>query len=113
MRILVAARAHRLRAIDGPCGAFRDVTLTSALAIKAATMGYDGKQVIHPCQVDSTHSAFVPSDNELRNARRVVAALTEAQKEGRGAIQVDGKLVDYANIRMAERVIAMGRTTDV
>ncbi|SAK77920.1 HpcH/HpaI aldolase [Caballeronia catudaia] len=113
MRILVAARAHNLRAIDGPCGAFRDATLTSALAIKAATMGYDGKQVIHPCQIEATHSAFVPSDEELRNAQRVIAALTEAEKDGRGAVQVDGKLVDYANIRMAERVISMARMGDM
>ncbi|WP_144146876.1 HpcH/HpaI aldolase/citrate lyase family protein [Paraburkholderia sp. BCC1884] len=107
MRILVAARAHRLRAIDGPCGAFRDADLTRALAIKAASMGFDGKQVIHPCQIDATRSAFVPGDDEIRDARRVIAALVEAEKEGRGAVQVDGKLVDYANIRMAQRVIAM------
>lgn len=113
MRILVAARAHRLRAIDGPCGAFRDANLTLALAIKAATMGFDGKQVIHPCQIDATRSAFVPSDDEVRDARRVIAALTEAEKEGRGAVQVDGKLVDYANIRMAQRVIAMYGTADL
>jgi malyl-CoA/(S)-citramalyl-CoA lyase len=107
MRILVAARAHRLRAIDGPCGAFRDGDLTSSLAVKAATMGFDGKQVIHPCQIDATLRAFVPGDDELCEARRVMAALIEAEREGRGAVQVDGKLVDYANIRMAQRVIAM------
>lgn len=113
MRILVAARAHRLRAIDGPCGAFRDANLTLALAIKAATMGFDGKQVIHPCQIDATRSAFVPNEDEIRDARRVIAALIEAEKEGRGAVQVDGKLVDYANIRMAQRVIAMSGTVDL
>lgn len=107
MRILVAARAYGLRAIDGPCGAFRDAELTSALAIKAAALGFDGKQVIHPGQIDSTKSAFVPSDDELREAQHVIAALEEAEREGRGAVQVNGKLVDYANVRMAQRVIAM------
>lgn len=112
MRILVAARAHRLRAIDGPCGAFRDGELTSSLAVKAATMGFDGKQVIHPCQVDATLRAFVPSEDELSEARRVMAALLEAEREGRGAVQVDGKLIDYANIRMAQRVISMAENVD-
>ncbi len=113
MRILVAARAHRLRAIDGPCGAFRDADLTSALAVKAATMGFDGKQVIHPCQIETTLRAFVPTDDELREAQRVIAAMTEAEREGRGAVQVDGKLVDYANIRMAQRVVAMAANVDL
>lgn len=107
MRILVAARAHGLSAIDGPCGAFRDAELTSALAVKAATMGFDGKQVIHPCQIEATRNAFVPGDGELSEARRVIAALVEAEREGRGAVQVEGKLVDYANIRMAQRALAM------
>ncbi|WP_028211017.1 HpcH/HpaI aldolase/citrate lyase family protein [Paraburkholderia mimosarum] len=113
MRILVAARAHGLRAIDGPCGAFHDRDLTSSLAIKAATMGFDGKQVIHPCQIDATRNAFVPRDDELCQAKRVVAALIEAERDGRGAVQVDGKLVDYANIRMARRVIAMAANVDL
>lgn len=113
MRILVAARAHRLRAIDGPCGAFHDADLTSALAVKAATMGFDGKQVIHPCQIDTTLRAFVPTADELYEAQRVIAAMTEAEREGRGAVQVDGKLVDYANIRMAQRVVAMAANVDL
>jgi len=113
MRILVAARAHGLRAIDGPCGAFHDRDLTSSLAIKAATMGFDGKQVIHPCQIDATRQAFVPGDDELCQAERVVAALIEAERDGRGAVQIDGKLVDYANIRMARRVIAMAANVDL
>ena len=70
-------------------------------------MGFDGKQVIHPCQIDATRHAFVPSDDELCQAERVVAALIEAERDGRGAVQIDGKLVDYANIRMARRAIAM------
>src|SRR3954466_2930546 len=73
MRLLVAARAFGLRAIDGPCGAFRDPVATSATAAKAAAMGYDGKQVIHPSQIDTTRDAFIPSDDELAYARRVTA----------------------------------------
>ncbi|AEI82422.1 malyl-CoA lyase Mcl (plasmid) [Cupriavidus necator N-1] len=110
MRILVAAHAFGLRAIDGPCGAFRDVRLSESSALKAAAMGYDGKQVIHPLQLDCTNAAFTPTDEEYAAAQRVVAALAEAEREGRGAVQLDGKLVDYANIRMAKKVVeARGR----
>lgn len=56
MRILIAARAFGLRAIDGPCGAFCDLVLTRAWALKAAAMGYDGKQVIHPVMEDALPS---------------------------------------------------------
>lgn len=107
MRILVAARAFGLRAIDGPCGAFRDPVLTEAWALKAAVMGYDGKQIIHPGQIDLTRAAFVPSDDEILNARRIVEALEAAQTAGIAAISLDGQLVDIANIRMAQRVLAM------
>ncbi|CAE6866859.1 L-malyl-CoA/beta-methylmalyl-CoA lyase [Paraburkholderia aspalathi] len=107
MRILVAARAFGLRAIDGPCGAFRDPVLTRAWALKAAAMGYDGKQVIHPGQIEPTRTAFSPTDDEVHDARRTVAALEAAQAAGLAAISLDGKLVDFANVRMAERIIAM------
>jgi malyl-CoA/(S)-citramalyl-CoA lyase len=105
MRLLVAARAFGLRAIDGPCGAFRDAKATAAAAIKAAAMGFDGKQVIHPSQIDATRNAFIPSDEELAYAARAIAALEEAERNGQGAVTVDGKMVDYANIRMIRRLM--------
>lgn len=104
MRLLVAARAFGLRAIDGPCGAFRDSIATAATAAKAAAMGYDGKQVIHPSQIEATRDAFIPSDEELAYADRAIAALEEAERNGQGAVTVDGKMVDYANIRMIRRL---------
>ena len=107
MRILVAARAFGLRAIDGPCGAFRDAVLSRDLALKAAAMGFDGKQVIHPLQIDATRSAFMPTDREISQAQRVLEAISSAEQEGKGAVQVDGKLVDYANVRMAQRIIGL------
>jgi malyl-CoA/(S)-citramalyl-CoA lyase len=105
MRLLVAARAFGLRAIDGPCGAFRDPVATSATAAKAAAMGFDGKQVIHPSQIELTRDAFIPSDDELAYARRVTAAMEEAERNGQAAVTVDGKMVDYANLRMIRRLI--------
>jgi malyl-CoA/(S)-citramalyl-CoA lyase len=106
MRLLVAARAFGLRAIDGPCGAFRDTIITAASARKAAAMGYDGKQTIHPSQIEPTRDAFIPSETELANAERMLAAFEEAERNGQGAVTVDGKMVDYANIRMIKRLMS-------
>jgi malyl-CoA/(S)-citramalyl-CoA lyase len=106
MRLLVAARAFGLRAIDGPCGAFHDAVATSATAAKAAAMGFDGKQVIHPSQIEATRNAFIPSDEELAHAKRVMAAMEEAERNGHAAVTVDGKMVDYANIRMIRRLMS-------
>jgi malyl-CoA/(S)-citramalyl-CoA lyase len=106
MRLLVAARAFGLRAIDGPCGAFRDAVATSATASKAAAMGFDGKQVIHPSQIEATRNAFIPSDEELAYAERVIAAMEAAERNGQAAVTVDGKMVDYANLRMIRRLMS-------
>jgi malyl-CoA/(S)-citramalyl-CoA lyase len=106
MRLLVAARAFGLRAIDGPCGAFRDTVATAAAAKKAAAMGYDGKQTIHPSQIEATRDAFIPSEAELASAERMLAAFEEAERNGQGAVNVDGKMVDYANIRMIRRLMS-------
>lgn len=107
MRLLVAARAFGLRAIDGPCGDFRDATATQGSAAKAAAMGFDGKQVIHPSQIAPTRHAFVPGEAEVVAAQRVMAAFYEAEAEGKGAVTVDGRMVDAANLRMIERVLRL------
>ena len=105
MRLLVAARAFGLRAIDGPYGTFRDEVITAATAMKAAAMGFDGKQVIHPSQIEPTRKAFVPSDQELADARRTIAAMEAAERAGQGAVTLDGKMIDYANLRMVQRLL--------
>ncbi|MBB5390051.1 MULTISPECIES: CoA ester lyase [unclassified Herbaspirillum] len=107
MRLLVAARAFNLRAVDGPCGAYRDATLTQAWAEKAAAMGFDGKQVIHPSQIAATRDAFIPDAAQQAFAQRVVAAMEDAERNGKGAVSVDGKMVDYANVRMAQRILRL------
>jgi malyl-CoA/(S)-citramalyl-CoA lyase len=111
MRMLVAARAFGLRAIDGPCGAFRDARATTSAAKKAAAMGFDGKQVIHPSQIEITRDAFIPSEDEIAYAHRAIAALKEAERNGQGAVTVDGKMIDYANIRMIHRLLSFANNT--
>lgn len=107
MRILVAARAFGLFVIDGPCGAFKDGAISQASAIKAAAMGFDGKQVIHPSQIEMTNEAFTPSTAEVEAARRILEALEQAQAQGMGAVTVDGKMIDLANERMVRRTLAL------
>ncbi|HXF98796.1 MAG TPA: CoA ester lyase [Gaiellaceae bacterium] len=105
-RILVACRAAELRAIDGPYGDVRDPAGYVAAARRAAALGYDGKWAIHPSQVGLANEVFTPTDSELAQARRILSALSEAADEGRGAIALDGRLVDAASIRMARQLVS-------
>lgn len=112
-RMLVACRAYGLRPIDGPFGDFSDPEGFLAAARRAAVLGYEGKWAIHPSQVDLANQVFTPSEAEVAKARRVVEAMQQAAKEGKGAVSLDGKLIDIASIRMAEALLdkakAMGR----
>ncbi|GBD30138.1 L-malyl-CoA/beta-methylmalyl-CoA lyase [bacterium HR32] len=108
-RVLVAARAHGLRAYDGPSAEFRDLGAFRRLCLVARALGFDGKWCIHPAQIPVVHEVFSPTPEEVAWARRVVAAYEAAQAEGRGAITVDGKMVDAASLRMAHATLARSR----
>jgi len=109
MRILVAARARGIIAIDGPYGNYSDLTSSRLSAEKAASMGFDGKQIIHPTQIVPTHEAFLPTGEELIQANRVLSAMADAEKGGLGATTVDGKMIDAVSIKMARRILAYAR----
>ena len=104
-RLLVACRANGLRAIDGPFGDFSDPEGFMAGARRAAALGYDGKWAIHPAQVDLANEVFTPPAAEVEQARRVLEALAEAAAAGRGAAQLDGRMIDAASARMARNVV--------
>ena len=104
-RIVVASRANGLRPIDGPFGDFSDADGFRAAARRAAALGCEGKWAIHPSQVDIANDTMSPSDAELVRARRILAAMDAAAKAGRGAVSLDGKLIDYASIRQAEVLV--------
>ncbi|TRM94504.1 CoA ester lyase, partial [Sulfolobus sp. A20-N-G8] len=72
---------------------------------EARKLGYVGKQVIHPSQVEIANQVFSPSKEEIEWARRVIEAYEKAKKEGRGAIRLDDKLVDYVHYKIAKRII--------
>jgi malyl-CoA/(S)-citramalyl-CoA lyase len=105
-RMLVACRAYGLRPIDGPFGDFKDPAGYTAAANRAAVLGYEGKWAIHPSQIDLANAVYTPSDAEVTRARRILEAMAQAAKEGRGAVSLDGRLIDIASIRMAEALIA-------
>ena len=104
--LLVAARAAGLRVIDGPFAAIGDPDGFRRACAVSRSMGYDGKWCIHPSQITDCNAAFSPSAEEVDWARRIVAALDEAAAAGRGAVTVDGQMVDAANVRLARRTLA-------
>ncbi|MGQ0664563.1 MAG: HpcH/HpaI aldolase/citrate lyase family protein [Pseudomonadota bacterium] len=105
-RLVVAARAHGLRPIDGPFGDFRDAEGFLAAGRRAAALGCDGKWAIHPSQIEAANALFTPSEPELAKARAILEAMERARAEGRGAAALDGRLIDIASIRQAEALLA-------
>jgi malyl-CoA/(S)-citramalyl-CoA lyase len=105
-RMMVACRAYGLRPIDGPFGDFGDPDGFVAAANRAAVLGYEGKWAIHPSQIELANRVFTPSQAEVAKARRIVEAMAQAAREGKGAVSLDGRLIDIASIRMAEALLA-------
>jgi malyl-CoA/(S)-citramalyl-CoA lyase len=104
-RIAVACRAHGLRPIDGPYGDFGDPDGYRVAARRAAVLGYEGKWAIHPSQVALANDVFTPDAAAAEKTRRIVAAMADAAREGRGAVSLDGRLIDAASLRMAETLL--------
>jgi malyl-CoA/(S)-citramalyl-CoA lyase len=104
-RMVVAARAAGLRPVDGPFGDFNDADGYRAQANRAAVLGCEGKWAIHPSQVDLANEVYSPSDAEVAKARRILEAMETAAKEGKGAVQLDGRLIDIASIKQAENLV--------
>ena len=104
-RMTVACRAYGLRAIDGPFGDFGDADAYLLAARRAAALGLEGKWAIHPSQIELANQVFSPPENEVKRARGILAALEEAAAQGKGAAQLDGRMIDAASARMAENVV--------
>jgi citrate lyase beta subunit len=104
LTIVAAARAHGLRCLDGPYAGFRDAAGFERSCQIARVMGFDGKQCIHPAQLETARSAFTPTAEAAAHAERILAAYAAAAAAGQGAASLDGKMIDAANLRMAEVV---------
>jgi citrate lyase subunit beta / citryl-CoA lyase len=110
MRILVAAKARGLQAIDGPYARIHDTAGLRAAATSAAALGYDGKWVLHPGQVGIVNDAFTPPAEDYRQAVRILEAYERATSvDRRGAVMLDGEMIDEASRKLALAIAAKGK----
>lgn len=107
--IVAAARANGLRCMDGPYADFKDRSGFEKACRIALAMGFDGKQCIHPAQLEIANSIFSPSDEQIKRAQEVIAAYEKAVEDGQGVISLDGKMIDRVNLRMAEAILSKER----
>jgi citrate lyase beta subunit len=105
-RMVMAAKAAGLAAIDAPYGDYRDPEGLRGSCLLSAALGYDGKWAIHPDQLPTINDLYSPSIEDVERARQVLRAYELAQEEGHGSVAVDGKMVDAASIRIAQVVCA-------
>ena len=108
-RLVVAARAAGIQAIDGPYAAFDDDEGLKQRARLARALGMDGKWTIHPRQIATVNEVFTPAREEWERAEALLAAYRESTEAGRGAAMFEGEMIDEANRRMAERLSEAGR----
>jgi len=108
-RMIVACRAYGLRPVDGPFGDFKDPEGYLLAARRGAALGIEGKWAIHPSQIELANQVFSPPEAEVQRARRILDALEQAAREGKGAAQLDGKMIDAASARMANVVVEMAQ----
>ncbi len=102
-----AARAHGVALLDGVCNEFRDLDLFRAEAEQGLLFGFDGKTLIHPDQIAPCNTVFSPSEEELRWAGAVIDAFTLDENQGKGAIKVEGKMVELLHLEQARRLVAV------
>ncbi|ANR91716.1 HpcH/HpaI aldolase/citrate lyase family protein [Mycobacterium avium] len=105
-KVIVAARIAGIDAIDAPYPDYRDLTGYERDARRAALMGYTGKWAIHPDQVPVANQVYAPTADEIARAEANLAAYREAESNGRGAVGVNGVLVDAAHVKMAQQTLA-------
>jgi citrate lyase beta subunit len=110
-QVLLAARAAGVSAYDSPYFAISDSDGLRRASQVARNLGYDGKTVIHPSQIEIVNEVFAPTAEQIAEAHRVIAAVETAQAEGRGAVSLEGKMVDQAHLSAAKKVLEHARNT--
>jgi Citrate lyase beta subunit len=103
--VVSAARAYGVDPIDRVYFDIKNIEGFRRECVEAKSLGFVGKQVIHPSQIPIANEVFSPSKEEIEWARRVVEAYEKAVREGRGAISLDGQLVDHVHYRLARRIL--------
>jgi citrate lyase subunit beta/citryl-CoA lyase len=108
-KIVVAARAAGIQAIDGPYGNIKDEAGLRERAQLARALGLDGKWTIHPGQIDVVNEVFSPARSQWERAEDMLSAYEAAHRDGAGAAVFEGEMIDEANRKMAERIAFAGR----
>jgi len=103
-RMVMAAKANGLLAIDAPYGNFKDPAALERSAVMACALGCNGKWAIHPDQIETINQVFSPSQEEIDRASKILEAAAVAQNQGRGAVAVEGRMVDQATVRLARQL---------
>jgi citrate lyase subunit beta/citryl-CoA lyase len=109
---LLAARAYGLAILDGVYLDLNDVAGFKASCVQGLELGFDGKTLIHPSQIDPCNEVFSPSPTEIEQARKIIAAHEQAEKEGKGVVLVDGKLVENLHVENAKRLVGMAEAIE-
>ncbi|MFZ6005191.1 MAG: HpcH/HpaI aldolase/citrate lyase family protein [Actinomycetota bacterium] len=104
---LLAARATGKVILDGVYNDIKDEAGFAAECRQAREMGFDGKTLIHPSQVDPCNAEFAPTADEVESASRIIAAFEEAEAEGRGVVTVDGRMIENLHVEEARRVLSI------
>jgi citrate lyase subunit beta/citryl-CoA lyase len=103
---VLAARAHGKTILDGVYNDVKDETGFAAECDQGRVLGFDGKTLIHPSQVEPCNAAFAPSEQDIEHARAVIAAFEQSLREGKGVATVNGKLIENLHVADAKRVLA-------
>lgn len=109
---LLAARAFGLAILDGVYLDLQDEEGFRAACRQGLELGFDGKTLIHPKQVEPCNEVFAPSPEEIAQARRIIEAHAQAEKEGKGVVVVDGKLVENLHVENARRLVALAEAIE-
>jgi citrate lyase subunit beta/citryl-CoA lyase len=104
---ILAAHAHGLEMLDGPYSDFSNAQGFAGECAQGRDLGFDGKTLIHPSQIEACNAIFTPPAEEVAEARRIVAAFDLPENAARGAIQLDGRMVERLHAEMAKRTIAI------
>lgn len=103
-KMVMHAKANGRLAIDAPYGNFKDVDGLRRSTVMACALGCDGKWAIHPSQIDIINEVFTPSQQDIELAAKVIEANAQANAQGKGAIAVEGRMVDQATVRLATQL---------
>jgi len=108
---VLAARASGLAILDGPYSDINNPDGLAAECAQARDLGFDGKTLIHPDQIEACNTAFTPRAEDVAQARKIIAAFEQPENKGRGAIQLDGRMVERLHAEIARKTIAIADAT--